>query len=149
MVAAGHYIRTLRESRRLTQADVIERAAQWLNGKKIDSTTLWRIETGRKKTRSDILSAVVEAVEGNSDDVARLMNDPLATPADGEERARQWFDRVEIARMDRLIIETKSDDLDAVIGDLRQEYQHDPGVLTFLRGALAGWRARGGVAPKR
>lgn len=149
MVAAGSYIRTLRERRRLTQAEVIERAAQWLNGKKIDSTTLWRIETGQKKTRSDILSAVVEAVEGNSDDVSRLMNDPLATPADGEDRARQWFDRAEIARMDQIITETKSDDLDRIIGDLREEYQHDPGVLTFLRGALAGWRARGDAAPKR
>lgn len=149
MVAAGSYIRTLRERHRFTQADVIERAAQWLDGKKIDSTTLWRIETGRKRTRSDILSAVVDAVEGNSDDVTRLMNDPLATPADGEERAHQWFDRAEIARMDRLVAETRSDELDGIIGDLRDEYQQDPGVLTFLRGALAGWRARGDVALKR
>lgn len=148
MVAAGSYIRTLRERHRYTQADVIERAAQWLNGKKIDSTTLWRIETGQRKTRSDILSAVVEAVEGNRDDVAALMNNPLATPADGEARAQQWFDRSEIERMDRLVIETEAGELDAIIGDLREEYQHDPGVLTFLRGALAGWRARGAV-PKR
>jgi transcriptional regulator with XRE-family HTH domain len=144
MVAAGSYIRTLREQRRLTQDAVIARAAEQLNGRKIDPTTLWRIESGLRKTRSDILSAVVEAVEGNGDDVSRLMRDPNATADDGKSTALALLTAEQRQRIDRIVEGTDPADLAAIIEELRDEYQQSPSLLTFLRGALAGWRARGG-----
>lgn len=144
MIAAGSYIRALREGRRLTQDAVIARAAGQLNGRKIDPTTLWRIESGRRRTRSDILSAVVTAVEGDSEDVSRLMQNPHATADDGEAAALALLTSEQRQHIDRIVEETDPDELATIIEELRGEYRHSPGLLTFLRGALAGWRARGG-----
>lgn len=144
MQAAGVYIRTLRDTQKMTQEAVIDRAAAVLGGRKIDLTTLWRIETGRARTRNDILLAVVAAVGGNDQDVAQLMRDPSATKEDGEARALAWLSRDQLARIDRIVEETESEELAAILESVRAEYQRDPRLLAFLRAVLTGWRARGG-----
>lgn len=150
MIATGSYIRTLRVELRLTQEVVIERAAEQLHGRKIDSTTLWRIETGQKRTRSDILAAVVAAVQGDSEDVAKLMRNPDATIADGRQAALARLtpeQETQVSRMQtklRRVIELADTDpvkLEHVIEQLRADAQADPAILDMVMAYLDGRRS--------
>jgi transcriptional regulator with XRE-family HTH domain len=143
MEAVGSYMRTLRTEQDLTQGETISRLADHLQGRRINPTTLWRLETGQKKPRSDILNGLIQVLGGNSDHVTTLFNDTSATADRGREEALRWLRRDEVERIEELIEATDPEDLTSVIEELRREYEHDSSLIPFLRGALAGWRARG------
>lgn len=79
--AVGEYLRTLRETSGLTVAEVASRVG-------IDSSQIWRIERGKSDPRASILFRFVSVVHGAPEDVALLINNPRATPEDGERLAR-------------------------------------------------------------
>lgn len=148
MSAVGSYIKTLRIEQDIPQVDVIAHVSGRV-GRQVDQTTIWRIERGKTKPRTDILSALLEKLGGSGDDVTALANDPHATTIDGRNAALRRLNHEEIERIDQLIDTTDPDDLAAVIEELREEYQRDTSLVKFLYGALAGWRARGSATRRR
>jgi len=148
MIAVGKYLYTLREEQGYTQEHVIDLLWQHI-GRKIDKTTLWRIENGKRKAaRSDILTGLIDVLGGNGDDMMRLANDKEASDLDGYNAAIRWLRRDQVERIDAAAAEP-GDDLDVVIEELRAEYRRSPGLVTHLRTFLAGWRGRGDAPPQR
>lgn len=149
MRAVGCYLYTLRSERGYTRARVIEQLAGII-GRRVDNSTLWRIENGaNKKADSDILSGLINVLGGSGEDVTRLANDMSATKADGQTAALQWLRRDQHERIEALVAGTPPEDLDAVIRELRIEYERNPGLLSHLRTFLAGWRGRDSAAPRQ
>lgn len=140
MIAAGAYIRTLREEQQLSRPQVVKRMAKQLRYT-VDPTTIWRIEAGiTRDPHASLLTALVEAVGGDQQEVTRLRQNEHATEEDGAAAAMTWLRRDQIDRVDRIVNGTPVDDLAAVIEELRAEHQRNPDVLQHLRTFLAGWR---------
>lgn len=144
MEAVAEYIKTLREEQQLTQAQVLDRLAD-RHGRRVDLTTLWRWESGRRRPRSDTLNGLVDVLGGSSTDVSDLFNDPAATAGQGHERAIQWLRRDQHERINEIVQTTPPEELDSIIEELRREYQRNPSLLDHLRSFLAGY----GAAPRR
>ncbi|OGO06022.1 MAG: hypothetical protein A2Y73_08895 [Chloroflexi bacterium RBG_13_56_8] len=54
----------------------------------VDQSQIWRIESGKTDTKGSFLFKFITAVSGDPNDVALLINNPLATKEDGERVAR-------------------------------------------------------------
>jgi transcriptional regulator with XRE-family HTH domain len=82
LVAVGAYLKTLREARGLTLADVASRSST-------SETQVIRVESGKIDTRGSLLMHLVHAVEGDPADVFRLslMREPSDDPDDAESAA--------------------------------------------------------------
>ena len=146
MLAVGEYIKTLREEQQLTQAQVIERLAKYIGGRKIDQTTLWRWETGQRTPKGDALDGLLKVLEGNRADVSELFDDPVEAPGRGHDRAVRWLRRDQHEHIDAIVETTPPEELDSIIEELRREYQKNPSLLSHLRSFLAGWH---GAVPRR
>lgn len=92
MIAAGAYLRTLREQLGLPREKVAALAGT--NG-----SQLVRIESGEQETRGSLLAALIRAVKGNADQVMDLILDESATAEDGQRLALSWFTGEELAEI--------------------------------------------------
>lgn len=83
MQAAMMYLRVLRESHKLSQAD-IARAAR------VESKQVYRWERGESEPSASGLAAFVEAVQGNIEEVKQLILSD-ATESAGQQLAERWY----------------------------------------------------------
>jgi transcriptional regulator with XRE-family HTH domain len=81
LVAVGAYLRSLREAAGISVAEIADKVG-------IDTSQIWRIEKGKSDPRSSFLFRFIKAVDGSTEDVARLINNAKATAADGEALAK-------------------------------------------------------------
>ena len=87
MVAAGAYLRTLREMHGMTREDVAGEA-------RTSISQLVRIEAGEQETRGSLLLRLVAAVRGDAQHLADLLLCPNATAVEGEHKARTGLFRM-------------------------------------------------------
>lgn len=83
-IAVGAYLRSLRELQGLQAVDVAEKIGT-------GQTQLWRIDNWKSDTRSSLLFKYIQAVKGDANDVALLINNADATETDGEVLAKLRF----------------------------------------------------------
>lgn len=88
MLAIGSYLRTLREARSLTRAEVAARV-------NTSEQQLFRIEAGEIDTRGSMLLHLVDVVQGNADDLRRIVVNNLTTAEEGRALALEWLLRIE------------------------------------------------------
>ncbi len=86
MLAIGAYLRTLREARSLTRAEVAARV-------NTSEQQLFRIEAGEIDTRGSMLLHLVDVVQGNADDLRKIVVDHLTTAEEGRVLALEWLTR--------------------------------------------------------
>lgn len=84
MVAAGSYLKALRESQKLTQLDIATAIGSTVN-------TVWRVEDGRQEPKAANLVNWLAFLHGRAEDLAALINDASATVEDGQKKAHAWF----------------------------------------------------------
>jgi transcriptional regulator with XRE-family HTH domain len=137
MVAAGAYIRTLREKRKFTREAVAKLADTSVS-------QLVRIEAGEQDTRSSLLIRIVTVLQGKVEHIAELLAADSATADDGRalaERAVQVIDEAGA----RPYLKTPEDvaDLLRLFEDELATLQEDErrSLGDQLRGFLAGFRA--------
>lgn len=82
LIAAGAYLRLLRERRGLSAADVASAAGT-------NEAQVGRIEKGEIDTRGSLLLKMVQAVQGRAEDVLKLVTDASATIEDGRRKAEE------------------------------------------------------------
>jgi len=127
MVAAGAYLRTLREARGLTRDEVAYQIGT--NGVQV-----MRIEKGEVDTRGSLLMALARRVQANVDQLSRLLLDDKATAEDGQQLATRWLSSHEIAEIDAM----DAGELDEFIALLDEIRQQDDAALATVRRMLRG-----------
>lgn len=105
MIAAGAYLRALREGQGLSAEDVAAKMTAMLkpvsgDPKPVSASTIWRIEEGEGRVGPTgyRLNAYLIIVNGLIDHLNKLMFDPAATAAEGERLARQHLTREEVVQ---------------------------------------------------
>lgn len=124
MEAVGGYFRGLREGQDMSPADVASRLREVL-GRKVDPTTVWRIETGRQNPGADLLLGLINVLKGRLADVEAIFSRADASAAEGEALGR----RVAAKGFEHLT----DDDL-AILGQLSPSQRK--AALIFLRQML-------------
>lgn len=127
-IAAGIYIRTLREARHLSRAKLAAIAGT-------HESQIERIEKGEQDTRGSLLVALVQAVRGNLDQIGQLLLSEIATVDDGRELAQAWLTQQEQQALDRFATHVPDAQVAAVLAQIEQ-LQADPDALFRLRGYL-------------
>lgn len=135
MQTAMVYLRTLREARGLSQADVARAA-------KVESKQVYRWERGESEPPASGLAAFVALVAGRAEDVQVLISDPQATIERAQALARRALGPSTEDRIQRLIEQADPAELDRAIAEVRAEIERDAGFLGVLLDLLAGRRAR-------
>lgn len=125
-VAAGAYIRTLREARHLSRAKLAAIAGT-------HESQIERIEKGEQDTRGSLLVAIVQAVRGNLDQIGELLLSEAATLDDGRQLAQAWLTQGEQQALDRFAAQIPDAQVAAVIAYIEQ-LQADPEALSRVRG---------------
>lgn len=91
-LAAGTYLRRLREGQDLTRPDVIFELRQSFSGRyRLDEKQYWRIEEKGSKSSPALLAAINKILQGSAEDLLELLGDPDATEVDGMQRAAVWL----------------------------------------------------------
>lgn len=136
MIAAGAYLATLRSERGYTQLFVADKL-------KVDIKSVQNWERGKKEPASFSLAGFVSLVGGNPKDVHDLMLDAQANEESGRKKAHDWLRRdPELTNeIDQLLTGIDPLVVRDLLGELSEEYGHDPSVIDRLRGWLDGWRS--------
>lgn len=121
--AVGGYFKGLRERQYDTQDKFLAALGKQM-GRVIDTTTIWRVETGRSIPGGDLLVEMLDLLHGSADDVIALQRDENADAAKGEALAEQ---RLLLSRGDQRYIRAA---LDAMPSDQRERLQAILGNLT-------------------
>lgn len=95
MIAAGAYLRALRDKKGVSQGKLGE-----LIG--VAGNTIWRIEKGKQEPQGAQMVALLAALDGRLDDMQRLLSDATATADDGE-RLAQFATQIEDGDLDAAI----------------------------------------------
>lgn len=85
MVAAGAYLRVLREEHYSGRAELAAKL-------RVDHTQIERLEAGKHAQRGPFLFAVINAVHGNPAHVMELILDGAASEEAGQQKAREWLE---------------------------------------------------------
>jgi hypothetical protein len=101
-VALGGYIRTMKERRGLRSADVLSQLGKRL-GKRQHASKLSRVENGKAWPEGEFLTALLDIVRANFDDVAWFQLHPDATRQDGIDRAINRLSQEEIERLNPFV----------------------------------------------
>lgn len=80
MIAASAYFRVLREHHGLSRAKL----AGELD---VSEMNIWRLEEEAQEPKAELLTALVRRLKARWEDVEALLANPLATAADGRQRA--------------------------------------------------------------
>lgn len=131
--ALGAYLKTMREGRNLDPKDVLPILSKRL-GKKVDHSRLWRAEQGDagRWPDGDFLTALLDVIGGDLEDIRWIQLHPDAEPVEGERRARERLN----SREKEMIADLLSSDADR-LHLLRAvlSLTKDP----FLRGRIQGY----------
>lgn len=87
--AAGAYLWELRKQRRLSR-DEVAAAIRAQTGEGTNSVQVMRIEKGQP-TKTEVLDAFVDFVQGDIKKVMSLLRDPESTEQMGRNAAIEWF----------------------------------------------------------
>ena len=87
MIAAGMYLRTLREGRGMSRKEIAAAL-------KTSPSQIERIENGEQETRGSLLFGFVDAVRGSAEHVQRLLLSAEASENEGERLARSWLGEI-------------------------------------------------------
>ncbi len=90
MQAAMFYLRTLREKQKLSQGDIARAAG-------VESKQVYRWERGESEPPASGLIAFVEKVQGNIEDVRRLISAQDITEDHARQLAEAWYADLEKA----------------------------------------------------
>ena len=120
MTAVGAYIRELREVRGLSRADLAARV-------KTHESQIYRIEKGEQDSRGSLLFAIIEALQGNVQDVYQLMRSGGAVDVD---EARKLADSVREQIRAAPTVEDRRDAINRLVSEL----EADPRKLDQLIG---------------
>jgi transcriptional regulator with XRE-family HTH domain len=82
MLAAGTYIRMLREAKQLSRADLAKQS-------ETNEMQIFRVEKGEIDTRGSLLMKILRVVEGSAEHIADLMLNEDATAEDGKRVAQE------------------------------------------------------------
>lgn len=130
LIAAGAYIRTLREARHLSRAKLAALAGT-------HESQIERIEKGDQDTRASLLVAMVQAVRGNLTQIGRLLLTEAATADDGRQSAQAWLSHEEQRKSARFIRGMPDSQAAAMLALVERLRAH-PEALLRLRGYLDG-----------
>lgn len=137
LIAAGAYIRTLRDALGLRLEDVAAAA-------NTSESQVSRIENGEQETRGSLLLAIVRAVRGRAEHIQDLILDNTLTAEDGKKKAQEWFTRAEVVAGEEARQMT-DEELVARLGELDQKLEtalallkHNPELVERLRAYAAG-----------
>lgn len=101
-VAAGAYLKYMRERRKLRQEDIAAYLKKVI-GTDTTNKQIYRWETGETMPAADALAAFTICVDGNPAHVMSLLLDASASGSDGIELARQDYQQHVIADMAQTI----------------------------------------------
>lgn len=142
-LATGAYLWTLRESQRMTRSQVAD-YIQEKTGSATNESQVMKIEKGQQDTRASVLIAFLECVGGNPRDLINLMLDRNTTDKDGTELARRWLSGDQINDIDDLISQLPPSELKAILDDIIDEVNKDPGFIQLLKGLFLWKRYQSG-----
>lgn len=80
MIAAGAYLKTLREAQGFTQEGLGEAVG-------VTGNTIYRIEAGKQEPLTAQIVNLLATLKGHAEDMAKLINDSNATRDDGQQKA--------------------------------------------------------------
>jgi transcriptional regulator with XRE-family HTH domain len=84
----GAYIERLREGHGYSQVDLAAELSTYL-GRSVDTTTLWRWESGKRMPRSEALLALMDLLKARQEDIIALLRNKKATAEDGRAAAER------------------------------------------------------------
>lgn len=90
MIAMGGYLRGLREVSGISQVQLAADVGRRLR-RDVQSTTIWRIESGKMIPGGDLLVVLLDILGGSIADLARLQEDTAADADTGRAAAVAWF----------------------------------------------------------
>jgi transcriptional regulator with XRE-family HTH domain len=132
MIAAGAYLWELRDAKKLSREELADAIGT-------NDVQVMRIEKGEIDTRGSLLLRFIHKVNGDFEEVVRLMDDPTASEEEGRRRALEWANRK--------VEERKAGQHDPlfeeVLNEMAAEYRRRPTVLGQIRAFIAGYRGRG------
>ena len=126
LIAAGAYIRTLREARHLSRAKLAALAGT-------HESQIERIEKGDQDTRGSLLVAMVQAVGGNLSQIGRLLLNEAATADNGRQIAQAWLVHEEQREQLGVTVRLPDTQVAAMLAQVERLRAH-PEALLRLRG---------------
>lgn len=90
MEAVAGYLRGLREGQDITQTEVAAVVGKRLK-RNVQTTTIWRIETGQNVPKSDMLIAILSVIGGSVKDLADLQALEKDSDEEGYAQAAVWL----------------------------------------------------------
>lgn len=132
MIAAGAYLWELRDAKRLSREELAAEIGT-------NDVQIMRIEKGEIDTRGSLLLRFIHKVNGDFEEVVRLMDDPTATEEEGRRRALAWLNR----KMEEKKMGQHDPLLEEILNEMLVEYQRRPTILGQIRAFIAGYRGRG------
>lgn len=137
MIAAGAYIRTLREARHLSRAEVATATGT-------HESQIVRIENGDQDTRGSLLLAIVRVVRGRADHIQDLILNQTCTADDGKAKAQDWLARIEANALEESRSMTDAE-LDVAIANL-DKIRDSPDLINrvtaYIEGLIEGRAVR-------
>lgn len=128
-MSAGMYLRVLRERQKMTREQLVDRIREHSHDTvKVSDVSLWSIEDGRQEPKGRLLFALIEAVQGNHDDVSRLLLDNSSTVEDARQLAEMRYQQVLNREVGRVVNGFTEDEL----GRVREELAADPHFLDAI-----------------
>lgn len=133
MMAAGAYLRVLREAKGLSRAEMADRLGA-------TETNLWRIEEDGQEPKAGLLLGFIREVRGSAADFYRLLIDSQADDDVGREVAQMRLSRSEADQIEQLRATFGDDALAEAVAILAA----DPSLIEALGriGSAFGGRSR-------
>lgn len=125
-VAAGAYLRTLREARHYSRARLASAAGT-------HPSQIERIEKGEQDSRGSLLFAIVQALQGSVEQVGLLILDESATAEDGMRLAQVWLSQEAQKELSGFAASIPDEHIAAVVEQI-ERLQANPEALFRLRG---------------
>ena len=135
LIAAGLYLRVLRERKGMTLADVA-------SATRTSESQISRIEKGEQEPRSSLMLRIVRAVGGSMAHLETLLLNDSATAEDGKRYAEAWLQRIYEAAAEEAAaatdeeIEAEIARLDELIARLRGKPVIVERIIGYVQGLL-------------
>lgn len=134
MIAAGAYLRVLREAKGLSRAEMADRLGA-------TETNLWRIEEDGQEPKAGLLLGFINEVRGSAIDFYRLLADTNAGDEVGRELAHMRLSRPETEKIEQLR-EALGDD---ALAEAAAILAADPGLVDALGRIGSAFGGQGSV----
>ena len=125
-LAAGSYLRTLREARQISRIDVARKHP-------ITESQLYHIEERGRNSRAELVLLALIAVKGNVEHSKQLLLDETSTIEDGRNLALDWFNQQNYTAITSALNDNEHPLVKRVI-EIIGELQGQPDKLAALAG---------------